>query len=276
MTVKKPRKIVVDLSDVFSGGIAYVMLSRIQNIEQLLLIGGSHLEKVYPSENALKELTALHEKDSKQEESSISTQHEVSILGCNIRSLPAHHKDFILEALLPSEDIILLQQTCLTNKNEEGQFVINGRAYHFNSISNGKGLVTHYNNEFRHVADICEPQYQMTLIRSQSLDIINVYRSSNSSREAKQKFVRHIFHLLDLTKKVLMAGDFNEEFPDTIISRELEELGFVQNVRHPTHMGGHLIDHVWTLNIIQEKLVLDHFPVYFTDHDIFMMRIDLS
>ena len=263
-----------DLSEVFSGGIGYVMLSRIQNIEQLILIGGSHLDKVYPSEKALEALTTMLKKTSGSAKPSIVN--EVKILGCNIRSLPAHHQDFLLEPMITDADVILLQQTCLTKNDSERQFVIDGLANHFNSIANGKGLVTHFKENFRYVADISELEYQMTLIRSKSVDIVNIYRSSSFSREGKQKFVQHLIFLLDPSKKVLVFGDFNEDYPDKTISQELKEFGFEQHVKQPTHIRGHLIDQVWTLNIDTEKVILEHFPVYFTDHDMFFIRIDLT
>ena len=276
MTVKKPRKIVVDLSDVFSGGIAYVMLSRIQNIEQLILVGGSHLDKVYPSEKALDELTNMLEKQFKPCNGKSLLPNELKIFGCNIRSLPAHQKDIILEPCISEADVILLQQTCLSKNDMENEFVINGFENHFVTIANGKGVVTHFSTGFRHVADVSEDQYQMTLIRSQGLDIVNVYRSSNSSCDAKKKFVQHLLYLLDFNKKVLITGDFNEDYPDSIISKELEDLGFIQHVILPTHIRGNLIDQVWTANVEHEKLILEHFPVYFTDHDAFFIKIDLS
>ena len=54
-TIKQPNKAVMDLKNVFTGGQAYVMLSRVQNIQQLYLLNDICKNKWYCDEKALEE-----------------------------------------------------------------------------------------------------------------------------------------------------------------------------------------------------------------------------
>ena len=58
-TVVKPLKIVVDLRTVFGAAMAYVMLSRVQCIEQLFILGSLPENKIYSCGQALKELERM-------------------------------------------------------------------------------------------------------------------------------------------------------------------------------------------------------------------------
>ena len=61
-TIAKPLKLVVDLSRVFEPAQAYVMLSRVQELEQLLIINSVNRDKIYPSFQALDELQRMNMK----------------------------------------------------------------------------------------------------------------------------------------------------------------------------------------------------------------------
>ena len=59
-TVVKPNKIVVDLQTVFAAAQAYVMLSRVQSIEQLFILCSLPKDKIYADAKALEELDRLN------------------------------------------------------------------------------------------------------------------------------------------------------------------------------------------------------------------------
>ena len=58
-TVVKPKKLAVDLKTVFAAAQAYVMLSRVQSIEQLFILKSLPKEKFYADGKALEELNRL-------------------------------------------------------------------------------------------------------------------------------------------------------------------------------------------------------------------------
>ena len=55
-TVQKPHQIVVDLRTVFTAAMAYVILSRVQEIAQLFILGSVPVKKIYADPDALNEL----------------------------------------------------------------------------------------------------------------------------------------------------------------------------------------------------------------------------
>ena len=59
-TVKKPRKVVVDLRSVFQPAMAYVMLSRVESIDQLFILEDFDETKVYGNKDAIEELEKMN------------------------------------------------------------------------------------------------------------------------------------------------------------------------------------------------------------------------
>ena len=60
-TIDRPKKCVVDLRSVFEGAQAYVMLSRIKELEQLFILDELPENNIYPIQKALDEIKRLHE-----------------------------------------------------------------------------------------------------------------------------------------------------------------------------------------------------------------------
>merc|ERR1711888_407817 len=55
-TVKSPQKVVIDLKSVFEAAQAYVMASRVQELEQLYILEELPKDKIYASAAALTEI----------------------------------------------------------------------------------------------------------------------------------------------------------------------------------------------------------------------------
>ena len=60
-TIKKPNKLIVNLQRVFEAAQSYVMLSRVESLNQLIIINDVCSEKIYSSKLALMELERLKE-----------------------------------------------------------------------------------------------------------------------------------------------------------------------------------------------------------------------
>merc|ERR1712105_2745 len=87
-TVKKPDKLVIDLKSVKEAAQAYVMMSRVQSLNQLYILNEFPREKIYPSEAAMEELTRLHKLSLNEVER--VRQENTRIMTLNIRSLQKH------------------------------------------------------------------------------------------------------------------------------------------------------------------------------------------
>ena len=87
-TIAKPRKLVVDLTKVFEAAQAYVMLSRVQELDQLFILDSVPSEKIYPSTQALEELKRMN--DIALNRKTVMEAYEEKIISINIRSLRSH------------------------------------------------------------------------------------------------------------------------------------------------------------------------------------------
>ena len=150
------------------------------------------------------------------------------------------------------------------NLLEEG-----GLEQHNNSIGRGKGITTFYQQHYSWDQDITRPDYQITKLRSESLDVINVYRSTGAPTEA---FGQDVFYLINSGKQTLIVGDFNLCYISDFSNQLFESLrvqGFKQIVKHPTHMEGRLIDLVFTNNLdLDITYQVQQQAQFFTDHDL--------
>ena len=114
--------------------------------------------------------------------------------------------------------------------------------------------------------------YQMLRICSKKTDIINVYRScSNTSHSVS--FLDDLHRLFNIQKETYIVGDFNLcyiEDRNHDILRSIENMGLQQQIKHPTHIGGRQIDHVFYYSpdspAVPPKVL--QFGQYFTDHDL--------
>ena len=260
--MKKPDCLVVNLKEVFQGALSYVMLSRVESLDQVYLINDVYPKKIYPDEKA-KEVLCSMMKETTSERKAV-----LDILSLNIRSLYKHFQDLILEDDIECHDLILLQQTCLTvDEPPPDKFHIDKYKCHFNSLGAGGGLAVYYKDCFHHVKDVNSHQHQVSKFSSESYDVICVYRSKNESKEVQIQFLSDLEKLLDSRKKTVITGDFNTSV-SSVISSELSNWNFKQIISYPTHIEGNLIDHCYISDKINiSSLKIQQKPVYYTDHD---------
>ena len=107
-------------------------------------------------------------------------------------------------------------------------------------------MATYYRSDiFEHITDVKENNFQITLLKSQSLNVISVYRSQDGN---VTKLVDNLLSLIDLDKTTLICGDFNICFKanrSNSLFQTLDEFGFTQYVLEATHFDGGNIDHVY-------------------------------
>ena len=138
-TIPKPKKMIIDVSDTWMAAICYVMLSRICALWQLFIINEFDESKIYPHQQALKELDRL-EGISKNKNLSKWEREEagaLKIYSLNSHSLKKSYQDIISDDPLRRSDVICLQETWLEDDAPLEDIQIPN--YDLSINSNGKG-----------------------------------------------------------------------------------------------------------------------------------------
>ena len=249
-TIIKPNKLAVDLRTVFYEAMAYVRLSRVQDILQLYIVGDLPEHKFRVSSKCLKELDKLWQRSVNVKLSHWEQMSEsIKIDVLNIHSLLDKSVDFKDDEFLKFSDVICLTETWQKDDEWKSDLDISGYKQHFNSWGNerGKGLAVYYKEEKFRVSGMYKSRYlQVSHLSSREVDVIALYRSSDC-KDALQ----HIVQMIDLRKTVIICGDSNicyTKSKSNGLIKSLLELGFEQRVSEATHIEGGLIDHVYLRN----------------------------
>jgi len=122
--------------------------------------------------------------------------------------------------------------------------------------------------KFKHECDVTTPLLQMTKLSSNSMDVINVYRSQGHPFPTA---VQHLEDLVNIEKTTLIIGDFNFCFTDSgnNLSKHLARMKFKQLITTATHIGGNILDQAHLRSTRQEvSSVVETIAEYYTDHDL--------
>ena len=265
-TIQDPQSIVMDIQKVRNDGQVYVMLSRAQKLSQLYILGDLHSTKWKASPSALQELSRL-------EKNALNSRGigKFQIASLNVRSLPKHFED--IKTLINFQvDVICLQETWISSDERDQDYNIPDMNLNLNSQGRGRGIATYYNSKYGFDGRISEKDLQMTKISSENLDVINIYRSSHN-KTLKER----ISTLVEPDRPTIICGDINCDFssenPDFFSS--LQELGFEKVNQIPTHDEGRNIDCIFVNGFLDGAVSIRQFGVAFSDHDCFLLKIDL-
>ena len=274
-TVKAPQALIVDLVTWLRPAMAYVMLSRIQTLSQLYIIGSIPEEKIMPWPSALEELERMNsiainnlQKEDKR----------YKITSLNAYSLRKHIHDIKSDFQLLSSNVICLQETWLEGHEEsDNEYQINNFNIHFNSYGRGKGIVTYFPETFFVEGSVSDSTFQITKIVSTSMCVINVYRSD----KAGDMFLEELDKLLAYDKTVLVCGDFNYCYISQVyhpVNMFFKQRGFIQLVTEATHREGRLLDHSY-LFCVDPLSPTDWeaktLGCYYSDHDKVVTLVDI-
>ena len=271
-TIKKPIPVVVDLNRARNEAQVYVMLSRAQELDQIII-----LDKLYEniwkvSHKALTEVQRLSSKALnaiKEKKTNV-----INILSFNILSLRKHYEDLRMIRNLSQLDVICLQETWLAKNTNTIDYQMSDFNLNLNSHGPGKGVAVYFKPEYEHADNICNDNLQISKLNSKYLDIITVYRSTGNT-SLKEELMK----LIDNERPCLICGDFNIDFQtekdksDFIIASE--EIGFVQIVTRSTHIKGGLLDHVYANKLLlKSKISISQINTYLSDHDAILISIE--
>ena len=263
----------VDLKSVFEGAQAYVMLSRMKEIDQLHIVDELPDNKIYPIKKAQDEITRLEEISINKNANAWDKKcelDEVKISCLNCRSLVNKLNHVRSDLSLMQSDVLVLVETWIPEENVgDKKYGLEGYKVHLNNTGRGKGLAIYFKIEIESVIDHNEDKINVTKLKCDKFDIIAVYRSEGGSMEG---LVRKLLDILDLSKSTVVVGDMNvcnRKRPDNLLKTFLEELGFKELIRQATHIEGGHLDHAYFLNVgnFKEEPVVYLIPKYYSDHD---------
>ena len=211
-TVTKPNALVVDVQSCHKPGMCYVMLSRVQSLEQLNIVKDLDTEKITVDKDVLKEAKRMWQVSVNRNPGSWMDRQKVQglrVCSLNVRSLRRHVEDVRGDPVLQQADILFCQETWLTQEEERQEvYQLAGYEGHFVSEGAGKGI-GHYVREgtpflSRHTFSL--PTMQIVKICLAGLDIINVYRSQE---EPFHSVVSHLKQFISKDIDTLLVGDLN-------------------------------------------------------------------
>ena len=277
-TIPHPMKVAMNLESVFQPAQAYVMLSRIQSIDQLFIVGKLNPEKIKTASIGLREcqrLEEISENRNPSEWNSVQCSNKLKVASLNCAGLLVHLRDMKADQKLLKADIINLQETSIEENHsvpelENHRIDVPGRG-------KGKGAAMIVRKDLGGKVDrICERNLQIMKLELENLDVINVYRSSDKSLVQTAEQLRDF---LNTDKSTLITGDFNVCYKgnrNNQITKTLERMGFKQLVREATQIQGGLIDHVYWKDSTQswDTPVLERYSPYYSDHDALLVVLE--
>ena len=271
-TIIKPNKLAADLRTVFEDAMAYVMLSRVQDIDQLYIVGSLPEHKLSVSRKCLEELQNLFQRSvNKLPAKWEQNEGNIKISALNVHSILDKVADIRYDEILRFSDVICFSETWLKDDSFVSELEIEGYKQHINSYGNerGKGLAVLYkSNRFTVSGVVKSRNLQVTHLTSDKIDVIAIYRSADS-----HDTFEHIAKMIAPDKTIIICGDFNicylEKKSHRLI-QSLLNLGFKQMVKKATHINGGLIDHIYHRNgRVQFDVEASLYSPYYTafDHD---------
>ena len=276
-TIPKPLKVALDISSIFEDAQAHVMLSRVEEFDQIFILESLPKEKIRASPKALKELELMNQNSINQNPTPWKEDNDnfIKIASLNCMNLMNNHCDILHDGTLLESTLIALSETWL---DQDATWIgINGYKQHFNSMGPGKGLALYFKeNTFEPVTDIKKEKIQISKLTYRDIDAIIVYRTAQGN---SLELIDHLAALITPGVSTIVAGDFNLcllTHRNNRVTQFLEANGFVQLMEEATHIKGGHIDHMYFRpghNVCQNPSILRYSP-YYSDHDAVCITIE--
>ena len=273
-TVKSPEKVVIDAKAASKSDPAqvYVMLSRVQELEQLYILEKFPEDCIRVSKAAMQEIERLMSVSVNRNPSQWESENDgkiTKICFLNCRSIVNKFHSIKSDRSLQKSDLIILTETWLEQSKSVNEYQLPEFTACFNSVGRGRGIACYFNNKVKHVVDINHVGFSITKLKTEKIDIIGVYRSHNGSVVA---IIEELQTLVDTGRTTVLGGDMNIcalTQKNNYMTESLKEMGFQQVVKKPTHIDGRSLDHIYILpgRNIRFEWSLEYFAKYYSDHD---------
>ena len=272
-TVPFPEKVIMDIESTFESAMCYVMLSRVQQLEQIFILDKLDGKKIKNFPHALKELDRLKSISYNENPTQWCKKKEdenLKVCMLNCAGLKCHFEDIKSDTFLLQADVLHFVETSLSKDSETSALQLHGYIPHFVNVSRGKGIATYVkNNAAVHLQDCTEIGMQISTFCSDDLTLISVYRSQQGNIGSLLEFFED---LVSKERATLIMGDFNlcnKKKPNNAVKTYFEKNGFHLLVYDSTQIMGGSIDHAYWKDKenFWETPSLERYSLYFSDHD---------
>ena len=214
-TIKKPKTMVLHLDNVWACGQAYVMLGRIQSLDQLYLASPVNPAKIIVNDKAAKMSQHITEVALNNQPSiwKDKPNGEVNICTLNARSLIKHHEDLICDSVLMQSDIICVNETFITSPDTRNIDIPGFKLYVCgNGRGNRRGVAVYARNSHRPatvllIGNRVDKHYQILRLEYPLIDIIAIYISPSISSMAA--VIDEMSELIKPNRATIICGDVN-------------------------------------------------------------------
>ena len=145
-TVPEPNTLVADVASVHQPGMAYVMLSRVQGLQQLIILEEMNPDKITVNADVEAEVKRMDKVSVNSNPCNWMNPKAAGLKVCslNVRSLRRHIEDVKSDPVLLQSDILCLQEIWLDpGEEEENRYQIEGFQGHFTCVGSGKGVAVY-------------------------------------------------------------------------------------------------------------------------------------
>jgi hypothetical protein len=266
-TIKKPFKMVADLATIFQANQAYVVLSRVQCIEQIYFTRCPS-KKIYCSDVCRKKCEQIKQNSLNETSSPWGKNATVlKVSSINIRSLNAHIEDIKHNYLIMQSDIICVQETWVEKSEDLSKYQIEGYQLRCSTTGKGKGAGMYLKETLQAQTEIYSNlSVQLVKLEHEFFDLITVYFNSKADTEESISYLKKF---INKKKKTFITGDFNTGTTQKLetLKVQMNQFGFNTMNTEATHESGNTLDNLITnVTDIKELNMFLH-SLYFTDHD---------
>ena len=272
MTIPYPTKLVTCFDDLFEGGMGYVIISRLQKLEQLFL-QPFRMSKIYCRDEAKDFTLSLKQRAINLVPTVWMKQSFLKLASVNVRGMSG--KIPILQNYFDFQyaDVIFLQETWLNDVIPSPW--TEHKLIQLNDGARGIAVAYKLTNAPIDILKINTPTANFILLVFPEILLINVYQFSGCSNINNFKLIVNLVQ--NFTLPTVFCGDFNIDLLKSENEFWLQSLpDMQQHITMPTHISGGLLDHVYTYSLRNSDLDLtidDQSYAYFSDHTIQLISI---
>ena len=275
--MKVGSKMALHWNNDFQPGMAYVMLSRTQTLDDIHILESKSKfssDCIKVNEDALEENTRIHEtfEALKKEKELLFTDY-FSVSYLNVRRLLPHLVDVKTDPTLKKSDIMVLGETWL--KPHATAQIEGFNAIELKYEEAGKGLSAYVKTESSPLQyqEFKNEKFSAILVKTSILDILFVYLSNGYDWKMLKKVLENF---IQSEKDLAVIGDTNTNFlsDDDNFTKFMKNKKFIQKIEQPTHESGGLLDQIYINESLSKKdPKCFQKAVYFSDHDAIYLHV---
>jgi hypothetical protein len=258
---------VADLATIFQANQAYVVLSRVQSIEQIYFTR-CPAKKIYCSDVCRKKCEQIKQISLNETLNPWGKNALVlKVSSINIRSLNAHIKDLKNNYIIMQSDIICVQETWVEKTEDLSKYKIHGFQLICSSVGKGKGVGMYWNNALQAKTEIhSNCSVQLIKLDHECFDLLTVYFNCKADIA---ECITYIKKVINTKKKTFITGDFNTGTNQKLdyLKVKMSQFGFNMLNNEATHESGNTLDNLITNSTDIKDLNIFLYSLYFTDHD---------